>query len=46
MRKLYEGRAARYAAVSSLIVDVDELPVTVVAERIMGFLSGDLNRPR
>jgi shikimate kinase len=46
MRKLYAGRAPRYAAIASLIVDVDDLPPTVVAERIMGFLSGDLNRPR
>ena len=46
MRRLYEGRAQRYAAIASLTVDVDELPVTVVAERIMGYISGDLNRPR
>ncbi|MCU1677929.1 MAG: shikimate kinase [Frankiales bacterium] len=46
MRALYAGRAQRYAAISSVIVDVDDLPATVVAERIMGFLSGDLNRPR
>ncbi len=46
MRKMYAGRAARYAAVASLVVDIDDLPPTVVAERVMGFLSGDLNRPR
>ena len=46
MRNLYAGRAPRYAALASLIVDVDDLPPTVVAERVMGFLSGDLNRPR
>ncbi|MDQ1680335.1 MAG: shikimate kinase [Frankiaceae bacterium] len=46
MRRLYEGRAPRYAAIASLIVDVDEMPPTVVAERIMGYLSGDHNRPR
>ena len=46
MRRLYEGRASRYASVATYVVDVDELPPTVVAERIMGFLSGDLNRPR
>jgi shikimate kinase len=46
MRRLYEGRASRYASVATLVVDVDDLPPTVVAERIMGYLSGDLNRPR
>lgn len=46
LRALYEGRASRYAAAADLIVDVDDVRATVVAERIMGFLSGDTSRPR
>lgn len=46
LRKLYEGRADRYRSAADLVVDVDDIPPTVVAERILGYLSGDQNRPR